>query len=204
MRLIGSVLIVSFLFLGCQEGSNHHASLLGDQKKNDTKNVLRYKNEQRAKELQNKLEISKIEAQTKIEVAKVQSQNQLKIAQVKAVTDKDIAKYDYEAKVKTSEIDARTTKETMRYMVYIAGGFFIVFLIWLFFHYLSTKRKRELERQMHEQRLRHEQFLKERELEEQRVHKLLDLLGDGKIPENMQKEVIQKIAPSNKRKLIGN
>jgi predicted Holliday junction resolvase-like endonuclease len=82
----------------------------------------------------------------------------------------------------------------MQYTVYIVIVIVLLVIAILILLYLNSKKNRELKKQMHDEKLRHEQFLKEKELEEQRVHKLLELVATGKVAKNVEKEVILSIA----------
>ena len=194
-----AVLATSLFLSGCGEGSstqhNNKIHLLNTtQKTGVNPNSLAYRSADKALERQNKLEVSKIEAKTKIEIEKIKSENQLHIAKINAEAKKKIAETDLQAKVQTSQIDAKTHKESMQYTVYIVIVIVLLVLAVLILLFLNSKKNRELKKQMHDEKLRHEQFLKEKELEEQRVHKLLELVASGKVAKNVEKEVILSIA----------
>ena len=203
MRYLVSLWIVSvFLFFsGCGEGSSsqhNRIHLLNPPKTTNitgvNPNSIAHKSADKALERQNQIKLSKIEAEAKVEIEKIRSENQLKIAKINAEAQKNIAQTDMKAKVQTSQIDANTHKETIQYTVYIVIVIVLLVLAVLVLLYLNGKKNRELKKQLHDEQLRHEQFLKEKELEEQRVHKLLELISSGKVAKNVEKEVILSIA----------
>jgi len=191
-------MFLAILFLGCGGNSTpKRVTLMGqeiEQKQGVNPHSLAYESADKALDRNNKIKLSKIEAEAKIEIEKIKSQSQLNIAKINAETKKTIAQTDYKAKVETTQIDAATHKESMQYTVYIVIAIVIVVIIALILLYLNGKKNRELKKKMHEEKLRHEQFLKEKELEEQRVHKLLELIAAGKVAKNVEKEVILSIS----------
>ncbi len=200
-RLLYSVLIVSlFLFLtACGESDTHKSiSLLGKDSTKVNPNSLAYLSADKSLERKNKIELSKIEANAKVKIAKIESENQLSIAKVQAKTQQEIAKSDSLTKITTSKVQASTHKESMQYTVYIVIAVILFLIIALVLLYLNSKKNRELKRQLHEEKLRHEQILKAKEYEEKRLHKILDLAAAGKLPATIEEEVILSIStPKN-------
>jgi len=203
MRYLVSLWIVSvFLFFsGCGEGTssqNARVHLLNPPKTTNVTGVnpnsLAHRSADKALERQNQIKLSKIEAEAKVEIERIKSENQLKIAKINAEAQKRVAETDLKSKVQTSQIDANTHKETIQYTVYIVIVIVLLVLAVFILLYLNAKKNRELKKQLHDEQLRHEQFLKEKELEEQRVHKLLELIASGKVAKNVEKEVILSIA----------
>lgn len=191
--------LFSFLFTACsseQEAKKIH--LLGEEKKVKSgvnPNSMALKMHELHK---NKVELSKIEANTKIELEKIRSQNELTIAKINAETQKEIVKEESKTKVKTSELEVAVKKESAKYTIYIAVAVIVLLMLALYLLYLNAKKNRELKRQLHDEKLKHEQFLKEKELEEQRLHKLIELASDGKLPKNIESEVILSLSsPKN-------
>ena len=205
--------IVSFLFVmvvlsGCDEESgNRHLSLLGVDTTKVNPNSLHSqalkKNSEKKKSLEeerkSKLELSKLEAETKIKIAKIESESQMQIAKVKAETAQKIATSDALTKMQTSQLDVSTRKETMQYSVYIVIAIVLFSIVGLILFYLNSKKNRELQKELQDARLMHERDLREKEFEERRVHKILDLVSKGKVAASVQKEVLLSIsAPKNK------
>jgi large-conductance mechanosensitive channel len=189
-------LLVLFLFLsGCGESDTHKkVSLLGQDTTKVNPNSLAYLSADKTLERKNRLELSKIEANAKVEIAKIKSENELDIAKVNAQTQQAIAKSDSLTKITTSQVEASTHKESMQYTVYIVIAVIFFLLIALVLLYQNSKRNRELKKELQEEKLRHEQILKEKEHEERRLHKILDLAAEGKLPATIEEEVILSIS----------
>jgi preprotein translocase subunit SecG len=198
-RLVLVFFVVMLVFVGCSsEKEAKKVRLLGDEQVKPVvhPNGVLKQAEQKAQEHKNRVELSKIEANTKIELEKIRSQNELSIAQLNAQTQKEIVKEESKAKIETSQLEVAVKKESVKYGVYVAIGVIILFMLALYLLYLNAKKNRELKKQLHEEKLKHEQFLKEKELEEQRLHKLIELAADGKLPKNIESEVILSLSCS--------
>ncbi len=190
MKYIILLVNIILFFSGCQTNQQQkNIHLLHQERKFNPNNMIT-RNIEREKDRKTQVEIAKIEANARIEAEKIKSQNQFQIAQVNAETNHKIAQMDYKTKIETTKIEAIAQKENMKYFVYIAIAFIVLLSIALIIFYLNAKRKRELEKQLHLERLRHEEILKDRELEERRLHKMLELLGEGKLPEHVEKDVV--------------
>jgi len=202
MKYLASlVTVIVFLFFsGCGEGSSqqNRIHLLNPPKTTNVTGVnpnsLAHKSADKALDRENKIKLSKIQAEAKVEIERIKSENQLKIAKINAEAQKSVAETDLQSKIQTSQIDAKTHKDTIQYTVYIVIVIVLLVLAVFILLYLNAKKNRELKKQLHDEQLRHEQFLKEKELEEQRVHKLLELIASGKVAKNVEKEVILSIA----------
>jgi len=193
------VLIITFAFFGCsseKEAKKVHLMGQGQIKTGVNPNSITAQTKVKQQEHKNKVELSKIEADTKIKLEKIRSQNELSIAQINAQTQKEIVKEESKAKIETSQMEVAVKKESVKYGVYVAIAVIILLMLALYLLYLNAKKNRELKQQLHEEKLKHEQFLKEKELEEQRLHKLIELAADGKLPKNIESEVILSLSCS--------
>ncbi|NPA65876.1 MAG: hypothetical protein GXO11_03240 [Epsilonproteobacteria bacterium] len=180
-------------FSGCQEGTQHTNSslkLLHQEKRQFNPNNMIAKNTEKYKDRKTQLEVAKIDANARIESEKIRSHNQMQIAKIQAENNNKIAQIDSKTKIETTKIEVEAQKENAKYFIYLGIALIILFLIALILFYLNSKRKRELQQQIHLERLRHEEILKDRELEERRLHKMLELLGEGKLPEHVEKDVV--------------
>jgi large-conductance mechanosensitive channel len=197
MRYIGIFFVVVLLLSGCgNEKENRKIKLMNSAtlQTGVNPNSLAYVAKDKEKDRQNRVELSKIEAKTKIELEKIRSQNELHIAKLNAQTQKDIAQNESATKIKTSQLEVDMKREGMHYGIYIVIAIIILIMIALLLLYLNAKKNRELKKRLHEEKLLHEQFLKEKELEEQRLHKILDLVAAGKMPQTIEEEVILSIS----------
>jgi len=152
-----------------------------------------FKNSTKEAEIKNRLEIKKLETQAKVEIAKIQSNSQLEIAKINSKTSKDIANTDADVKIKTTKLDVEALKTKSKITLYIAIAFAVVLIIAIIVFYLNSKKNRELKEKLHLKEMEH----KQRELEEKRLHKMLDLIADGKISKDVEKEVLLTMTRSN-------
>jgi hypothetical protein len=195
-------LFILFLLFGCQQQyghSNPHLSLLNQTSKEKKQQdySLGYRLADKQKERETRLELSKIEAKTKIEIEKIRTENQLKIAQVQANTTKDVAHTNYKTKVETSKIDALTKKEDTIVTIYITIAISITIIFGMILLYLNNKKERELKNKLLQDQLRHEEMLREKERQEQRLLKLIELAGDKKLSPKMEEAIILSLGVSN-------
>ncbi len=202
MKTLIASLFTIFLFSGCQQqgGMNHHVSLLNEpQKQNNNYNAsVGYRIEDKQKERQARLELSKLEAQTKLEIAKIQSQSQVKIAEVDAQAKKEVAHTDSKTKIETSKIAALTKKEDTMVTIYTTVAIAVVILAAMLLLYFNNKKERDLKNKMLHDQLQHEAMLREREHNERRLMKMLELVGEGKLSHAMEEQVILSLTkPSN-------
>ena len=91
----------------------------------------------------------------------------------------------------------------MQYTVYIVIAVVFFFIIALILLYLNSKKNRELKKALQEAQFIHERDLREKEFEERRIHKILDLVSEGKLPASVKKEVILSLS-SPKTNVIEN
>ncbi|MEA2098846.1 MAG: hypothetical protein U9P72_01815 [Campylobacterota bacterium] len=191
--LFSLLLILSFS--ACQDSkfkeNKETISIIGGKGVNPNSLAYRSANDQKNRE--NKVEISKIDSNTKIEIAKIESNNQLLIAKVNANTQKEVAKTDSTTKIQTSQIDALTKKDDIQSNLYITITIILALVIAVYLLYLNNKKNRELKNKLHQDKLKHEQMLKEREHEENRLHKMLELVEKGKLSPDMEAEVISSL-----------
>jgi len=195
-------LLTVLLMTACSDSkSEKKVSLMGDDSIKVEKNSFVYKSQENQNERKNKVELSKIDATTKIEIAKIQSNNNLLIAKVKADAKKDVAHTDSITKIQTTKIDSVTKKDDIQSNLYITIALILVLSFALFLLYLNNKKNRELKTKIHQDDLKHEQLLKEREYDERRLHKMLDLVAEGKLSGDMAEEIITSLTKP-KRNII--
>ena len=176
---------------GCQNDASK-AYLMN--KKEINPNSLAHKANNEAKNRENRLKLSKIDSDTKIQIEKIKSDNKLLIAKIEADTTKEVAQTDSTTKIQTSKIEVTTKKEDSQMTFYIAIAIIIVIVIALILLYLNNKHNRELKAKLHEEKLKQELAIKEREHHEQRLHKMLDLVADGKLSPKIEEEIILSIS----------
>ncbi|MEA3227469.1 MAG: hypothetical protein U9P38_00190 [Campylobacterota bacterium] len=195
-------LIILLAVSGCQESSHTrgYVPTLNHQKSGVNENSLAYRTQEIAKEQKNRVEISKINSDTQIEIAKIESENRLKIAEIDADAKKDVAHKKSVTEIKTSEIDALTSKATMQNRFYITLAIIFSVTIAFILLFINNKKNRDLKNKLYQDQLRHEEMLKEREYEERRLIKMLDLVSDGKLSPIMEEEIILSLTqPKHKQ-----
>jgi len=199
LLLLPTTLITILFLSGCRESHSDSRELTMLNGHNIVKakgvnpNSLAYQSEEKAKDRETTLTISKIESNAKIEIAKIESQNRLEMAKVNANSKEEIAVTNSHTKIKTSEIDAINKKEDIQSKLYITIAIIILVMLALILLYLNNKKNRELKAKLHQEQLEHEKELREREFEERRIHKMLELVADGKLNEQMEQEVIHSL-----------
>jgi len=195
MKFLIYSLAIIILMTGCQESSSkkNNISLMNGYRDGVNPNSIAYKNSDKQKDRENKVDIAKIDSNAKIEIAKIQSENQVLIAKVNADAKKEVAQTESTTKVKTSEIDALTKKDDIQTNLYITIAIILAVIIAFFLLYLNNRRSNALKEKIHNDKLKHEQLIKEREFEEQRLHKMLDLVKEGKLSPNMEEEIITSL-----------
>ena len=202
MRLVILSLTLIFLITGCGEGSSRNSasysgSLINSNGVNP--NSIAHKSQEKVEERKNKIELSKIDSNTKIEIAKIKSENNLLIAKVNADANKEVAKTDSTTKIETTKIKAVTKKEDTKMTFYIAIAVVVVIVFALLLIFLNSRHNRALKAKIHKEKLQQELDLKEREHHEQRLHKMLELVADGKLSPEMEEEIILSISKPEKK-----
>ncbi len=204
-------LIISIILLlsisGCQESSyrGHNTPSLNSNhyitSSRNNPNSLSNKAIERDKDRKDKLEMSKIKSNTQIELAKINSNNRLQIAQVNANATKEVAQTNSKTEIKTSEIDAITSKANMQNQFYIILALILAVTIGFLLLFINNKKNRDLKNKLYQDQLNHEILLKEREHEERRLIKMLDLVSEGKISPIMEEEIILSLTQPKQKKI---
>jgi len=171
-----------------------------NDKKANAKPYIYDKSLENEKDRQNSVELSNINAKTKIEIAKIQAENQVLIAQLQAKTSKEVADTDAKTKITTAQIDSTVKTEGIKSTTYIVIAIITVIILALILFYLSSKKSRELKAKLHKEEMDKDILIHERELTEKRLHKMLELVGEGKLSTDMEQEVIKSLTttPTNK------
>lgn len=188
---IGFLVLIMFI-AGCKDSlSRDNAYLMS----NKTHNIKKESSD-------NKIKLAQIDNNAKINIAKIKSANNIALAKLKAASMENLAQIHAATAIKTATINIAAQKQSMKIKTYIFLGVTLVMLLMIYVYYLVSQKNRELRAKMHEEKLQHNLELKEREYFEQRLHKMIDLAADGKLPPDMQQEVIRSLQHQN-QKLIG-
>lgn len=187
---------IIIFFSGCQ--NNHHdVKVFGDQNR-VSKQFSAYISNQdkKAKEekiLEDKIKLKQLEVDAKLKAEKIKAQKDIEVAKITSNTSKEIAKVNKSTKIETTKIDAQALKEKTKIIMYISIAFGVIVIIAIIVFYLNSKKNRELKEKLHQQ----EMIQKQKELEEKRLHKMLDLIADGKVSKDIEKEVLLTMTKSN-------
>lgn len=188
---ISLLLTVLLFFSACQETKKNRPYLL--HQKGVNPNSLAYVSQDKALDRKNKIEIAKIAANSKIEIAKLQSKKEIAIAKIESAMHKDVAQKTSKTKLEISKIDMQTKDKQRMINFYIAIGLILTLLLAILLWYRHKKKSLEIKEKLEENRLRHELALKEKELQEQRIQKVLDLAISGHLPQELQKDFIKTL-----------
>lgn len=191
-KLISLALVMLF-FTACQDSNNKKPYVIHTQQTGVNPNSMAYLSQDKALDRKNKIEMAEIEAKSKIEVAKVESKKAVEIAKINSETTKDVTKQTAVATLAVTELDKKAKEQEIMVNLYIAIGVLIAVLIGFFLWYRHKKKSLEVKAKLEENRLKHELEIKDKELKEQRMHKILDLAMSGQLPVEMQQEVLHSI-----------
>ena len=125
---------------------------------------------------------SKIQADTTLAVAKIESKKAVQIAQLESQTTQVVSKMDKQTKEKQSDNN-----------LYIAIAALLLLLVGIILWYQHKRKSLEVKAQLEEHKLKHELELKEKELKEQRIQKVLELAASGKLDPEVQQEVLHSL-----------
>ena len=193
-----SLLFLTLFFLSaCQETNKSRPYIMNQKGVNP--NSLAYVTQDKALDRKNKIEMAQIAANSKIEVAKVESKKAVEIAKIDSTTQKDVTKQTTKTTLEISKMDTQTKDKQSMINLYIAISVIIALLVGMFLWYRHKKKSLEIKAKLEENRLKHELMIKEKELQEQRIQKVLDLAISGQLPEELQKDFITAITQQDKR-----
>jgi Asp-tRNA(Asn)/Glu-tRNA(Gln) amidotransferase B subunit len=186
------ILILSFVFVGCQENKKDVVHLMGAKKSSYIYNL----SSENEKNRENRVKISNIDSKAKIEIAKIEAENKALIAKLEATTSKEVAKTDATTRIQTAVIDSSVKKEGIKSSTYISIAIIILLIIALFIFYFNSRKNRELTSKLNKEQIDKDILIHERELTEKRFHKILDLVGEGKLSEEVEQDVIKSLTTS--------
>ena len=180
--------LLSVVFSACQsqEGSHQKPYIMGMERKAGVNpNSLAYVVEEKANDRKNLLELKKLETEANVEMTKIKSQKDLDIAKIQSQTQKEIAHVNVEVK-----------KEDSKKTFYIAIAFVAVLVLALLLWYLNARRNRELKIRLEKQRHEHELALKAKEIEQQKMDRLLELMANGRLPKEAKSQIVTALVSS--------
>ena len=186
------LLLMALLFLSaCQETNRSRPYLMNQKGVNP--NSLAYVSQDKALDRQNKIEMAKISANLKLEVAKLESKKAVEIAKIDSATKKDVTQQTAKTTLEISKMDTQTKDKHSMINLYIALGIIIALLLGIVLWYRHKKKSLEVKEKLEENRLKHELAIKEKELQEQRIQKVLDLAISGQLPQELRKDFLNAL-----------
>ena len=197
-----TIAIVALLSLSaCQETKNSKPHMMNGYIGGTNPNSVAFKAKDNALERENKVKMAEIKANSQIEIAKIESKKAVFVAKIDNDTKKDIATKTATTTLAVTKLDTQTKEKQSMMYFYISLGFLIALIIGIVLWFLHKKKSLELQMKLEENRLKHELEIKEKELQEQRIQKVLDLAISGQFPQKMQEDVILSLT-QNPSKLI--
>ena len=147
---------------------------------------IKSQKEQELKKLE--LEKSKQEDQTKLSISKIQSQSNVEIEK---------------SKQKTEIVLQKTNKDlSQQYAIAVV----ILILALLALIYVLKSRSKKIEQKMHEDELRHKEYMMQTQQYHERINKTLNLIANKNTDKSLKKELIEllKDQKSEQPKMIEN
>jgi len=200
LRFVFSVFTLLFL-TACQESQTSKPYVMNGQHVKSRTNSVAFKTKDHALNRKNKIQMAEIEANTKLEVAKLELTKAVQIAKINSETKKVVAKEATVTSIEVSKIDSTTRDKESMINLYMTLGVVVTFIIMMFIWFTHKKKSLELQAKIEKNRLRHEFAMKEKELQEKRMHKVLDLAISGQLPQELQQDFIKSIS-QNDTKII--
>jgi len=185
-------IILLLIFNGCYD-DNHKITKLENAKDD----LLKTKLQTQKKDYENKIKVTQIENGSKVEIAKIESTNKLLIAKVNATATQNVAHTQAQSEVQTAQIDSVNKKEASKINLLITLSLSVIIIIGLIIFYLNNKKNCELKAKLHEEKLKQELIIKTKELEEKRLHKMLDIIHSGKLNSQIEEKLINSITQSS-------
>jgi len=204
--IIISITILTLLTLtACQESSSSKPYLKGGYIGDGVNpNSVAFKSKDNALERENRVKMAEIQANSKIEIAKIESKKAVNVAKIDSEAQKEIAQKTATTTLEVTKLDTQTKEKQSMFNLYIAIGFLVALLVGILLWFRYKRQELELKTKLEENRLRHELEIKDKELQEQRIQKVLDLAISGHLPQEMQKEVINSLTHADTKVIESN
>ena len=193
MKIVTNIILTTLTLLmlsACQGNSESKPYVIGD---GVNPNSTAFKAEDNALERKNKIKMAEIQANSKIEIAKIESIKAVEVAKINSKVKKDIAQQTASTTLEVTKLDKETKEQQSMINLYIAIGFLIALLVGIILWFKHKHKALEVKANLEENRLRHELEIKNKELQEQRIQKVLELAISGQLPQDVQKEVISSL-----------
>ncbi|MFT7823612.1 MAG: hypothetical protein ABXS92_02505 [Sulfurimonas sp.] len=207
----GNYLLVLGLmvFIGCEQGNVSKARLMDDTAKKDKTDILEQKKIERNETLElqkvigaNQVALAKIEADKlrtlktmELEQSKVKAQETVKLEEKKIAYEKEaqamkLAQEKELALVQEKRLLANQDNQNSLYKTVLVVSALLVLLILLLLLWVQRKNRAQ-KANMHEETLRHEEFMQASQQHHEKITKMLDIVVDEKTDKNVKKELVK-------------
>ncbi len=208
LRIFFLVLII-MAFYGCEQSGTAKTHLMGDSasKKETELSQQKYKEVNETLELQkligaNQIALAKIEAEKaqtlktlELEQSKVQAEESAKLQEKKIAYDKELESMKLAQEKEITLIQekrrlANQDDQNNLYQIMLVVGTVLVLLILSLLLWIHKKNKAQ-EAKMHEETLRHEEYMQASQQHHEKITKILDIVVDEKTDKNTKKELVK-------------
>jgi hypothetical protein len=204
------LLLVAVAFYGCEQSGVSKTRLMGESTtKQDTAEISQPKQKESNETLElqkligaNQIALAKIEADKaqklktlELEQSKVQAEESAKLKEKQIAYEKELESMKL---VQEKEITLMQEKRHLAnqdnqnnlYMILLVVGTVLILLILSLLLWMHRKNKAQ-EAQMHEETLRHEEFMQASQQHHEKITKMLDIVVDEKTDKNVKKELVK-------------
>lgn len=202
--------LIAIAFYGCEQSGVSKTRLMGDSV---TKGETAEKSAQKSKEANETLELQKLiganqialakieadKAQTlktlELEQSKVQAEESTKLKEKQLAYEKELESMKLAQAKEITLIQekrrlANQDNQNNLYMILLIVGTVLVLLILILLLWIHRKNKAQ-EEKMHEETLRHEEFMQASQQHHEKITKMLDIVVDEKTDKNVKKELVK-------------
>ncbi|MDM5271192.1 hypothetical protein PGH07_03295 [Sulfurovum sp. zt1-1] len=211
MKIRYIFLTVALVMLyGCEQGTISKARLMEDPTKKQealASDQKKYKEVNETLELQklvgaNQVTLAKIEAEKlqqlktlELEQTKLQAQEAAKLQENKLAYEKELqgmklAQEKELTLLQEKRLLSNQGNQNRLYQIVIIVSTLLVLIILLFLLWIHKKNKAH-EAKMHEESLRHEEFMQASQQHHEKITKMLEIVVDEKIDKNVKKELVK-------------
>lgn len=204
-----SLVLALVMLYGCEQGNVSEARLMDDPKKKQETEVSqqKYKEVNETLELQklvgaDQITLAKIEAQKteqlktlELEQSKIEAQEAAKLQENKLAYEKELQsmKLAQEKELTLAQekrLLSNQGSQNRLYQTMIIAGSVLVLLVLLLLLWMHKKNKAH-EAKIHEESLRHEEFMQASQQHHEKVTKILEIIVDEKADKNVKKELVK-------------
>ena len=207
-RIFFLVLILVTLY-GCEQSGTSKTRLMKDSTKKQSTEIpdQKYNEFNKTLELQkligaNQIALAKIEAEKvqklktlELESSKVQSEESIKLKEKQIAHEKEVeamklAQEKEIALIQEKRLLSNQDNQNNLYMIMLVVGTLVVLLILSLLLWMHRKNRAQ-EAKMHEETLRHEEYMQASQQHHEKITKMLDIMVDEKTDKDTKKELVK-------------